>query len=296
MESGPVTGKSTLTSALCSVIASALESALKSSIGVTTHPTGHAIVTSPNSTTAAERVFKTPELMAMILDQFVGKRRRVITGNPLGFADLTSLQRCSLVNRYWCLHVMRIFWRNPTPPRSIPQALHGYLESEGPFQTSLVQRFSGVKEGRRPFYANWVLKANLMVVQRHELREASRLFHGFTFPKLRTLVIFLDQGTGDVYLPVIIAPNLSRIEVDLCKFRTGPSDQYVAWEMATRGPQRRAIAKLADIIRDRYASARHVVFKGGMTMGKRTFKKFKKELPAASVMFTNPPGWWSEEE
>jgi hypothetical protein len=48
--------------------------------------------------TAAQRGFNAPELMSKILEQFVGEQREAKPGNPLGFSDLGSFQRYSLVN------------------------------------------------------------------------------------------------------------------------------------------------------------------------------------------------------
>ncbi|GLI78157.1 hypothetical protein PoHVEF18_006463 [Penicillium ochrochloron] len=60
----------------------------------TTHTPSH--TTAPM--TAAQRGFNAPELMSKILEQFVGEQREAKPGNPLGFSDLKSFQRCSLVN------------------------------------------------------------------------------------------------------------------------------------------------------------------------------------------------------
>lgn len=196
--------------------------------------------------TAVERVFNTPELMGLILEHFVGQERQSSPGNPLGFADLTSLQRCSLVNKWWFVHIMRFFWKNPTPARIIPLAFQGYLPFEGPFETSLVQRFTGTNVVHRPLYAGWVREANLMVVS--EVNETNALFRGVEFPILHSLVIFLDPDVRPVRLPVIRAPNLSRIEINSWTFNLGASDQYVAYEPARKAPRHQRIMELRDII------------------------------------------------
>ncbi|KAJ5358805.1 uncharacterized protein N7496_011218 [Penicillium cataractarum] len=240
---------------------------------------------------AAQRVFALPELMSKILEYFAGKQRLSSPGNPLGFTDLQSLQYCSLVNKYWHMHAMRLFWGNPTPAKGIPLHLHGYLIDEGPFDTSLVQRFVVVKADRRQFYADLVLEANLMVVRPRDQPWADRLFRGLTFPKLHKLVIYLDQSEALVSIPVIKAPNLSRIEVKLCRFRTGQSNQYVMCGPSTRPPQRQVMAQLAGIIKDRYPGIRRVVFEDGIEISRTVLEKFRKKMRGTWVSLSNHPAW-----
>lgn len=196
-------------------------SALNAITKKATHPSNHIAVTNPNSMTAAQRAFNTPELMFKILEEFVGDQREARPGNALGFSDLKYLQTGSLVNGHWFTHVMRIFWRNPTPPKNVPEALQGYLAASGPFQTSLLERFSAVQEDRRPVYANYVLEANLMAVLLDNMQEADILIRGFTFPELHTLRIYFDQTKGFVDLLLIESLNVLRIEVHLYKISHG---------------------------------------------------------------------------
>lgn len=122
---------------------------------------------------ATDRAFQLPELLAAIL-------KRVQMTERSRDRD-RSLLACCLVNSIWFSAAMPLLWASPTD--------RYVVETMWP---TLPLLFSRIEPARRQMYADAVKNACLMSAERFAPYDEA--IQGVSFPALRTLTVYLDDG------------------------------------------------------------------------------------------------------
>lgn len=144
--------------------------------------------------TAAQRVLTTPELFCRIFD-FLDDGGYA---GPVSLRyDRHNLARCASIKNLWCQEIMHRFWARPVG------------EMNG-----LLRHFRRVKRYRRQFYANFVMRLNIMSVLDMDISRCNIGFRGLSFPQLE--VLHLTVRARHANIPRICAPALEVLHVTLC--------------------------------------------------------------------------------
>lgn len=110
-----------------------------------------------------------------------------------------TLSRCGRVNRLWFREAMRHLWADASkaPTFSLPHSM-GKIEPK-----------------RRQMYANLIVSANFIDVEKKNVKSNNSSLRGVTFPRLKRLHLILDMKRQTVCMPRLRAPVLDEVHLHL---------------------------------------------------------------------------------